>query len=87
MLTVATFSAPLAGIAAPHAEHSRKGGRKLAPPPGIVHREPSTYEAMVRAELAAGEHGRALRLCERMEERLYPVSVTAKVRSIMGEDV
>jgi len=42
---------------------------------------------MVRAELAAGEHERALRLCERMEERLYPVSVTAKIRGILGEDL
>lgn len=77
-----------AGIAAPHAHPNRKSRAKPAasvPPPGVVHREPSTYEVMVRAELAAGERERALRLCERMEDRLYPVSVVAKVRGVLGE--
>jgi hypothetical protein len=83
------FLVPRTGIAAPHGHPNRKSRVKPAAPPpaGVVHREPSTYEIMVRAELAAGEHERALRLCERMEERLYPVSVTAKIRGILGEDL
>ncbi|BEI85994.1 hypothetical protein CcaverHIS002_0602810 [Cutaneotrichosporon cavernicola] len=52
-----------------------------------VYREPSTYEAMVRAELLAGERGRAEAVLARMEERRYPVAVWMKARAIMDEQI
>ncbi len=52
-----------------------------------VYREPSTYEAMVRAELVAGERGRAEAVLQRMEERRYPVAVWMKARAILDEQV
>lgn len=52
-----------------------------------VYREPSTYEAMVRAELLAGERGRAEAVLTRMEERRYPVAVWMKARAILDEQV
>lgn len=40
---------------------------------------------MVRAELGAGERGRANALLERMKARFYPAAVTAKVENILWE--
>jgi hypothetical protein len=40
---------------------------------------------MVRAELSAGERGRANALLERMKARFYPVAVTAKIENILWE--
>lgn len=52
-----------------------------------VFREPSTYEAMVRAELLAGERARAEAVLSRMEERRYPVAVWMKARAILDEQI
>jgi hypothetical protein len=40
---------------------------------------------MVRAELSAGERGRANALLERMKARFYPAAVTAKIENILWE--
>lgn len=39
---------------------------------GAVYREPSSWETMVRCELAAGENERAISLLRRFEERAFP---------------
>jgi pentatricopeptide repeat protein len=54
-------------------------------PTNIVYREPSTYDAMIRAELKAGERGRAEDILKRMGERMYPVAVYMKSRAILDE--
>ncbi|ODN87116.1 hypothetical protein L198_07118 [Cryptococcus wingfieldii CBS 7118] len=42
---------------------------------GVVYREPSTYEAMIRAEVSCGDKARGEDVLRRMEERGYPVAV------------
>lgn len=56
-------------------------------PTDKVYREPSTYEAMVRAELVAGDRARAEAVLSRMEERRYPVAVWMKARAILDEQI
>jgi pentatricopeptide repeat protein len=52
-----------------------------------VFREPSTYEAMLRAELSVGEVTRAQDVMHRMEQRGYPWAVVARVRAVLDEAV
>ncbi|KAK4688166.1 hypothetical protein P7C73_g1943, partial [Tremellales sp. Uapishka_1] len=54
-------------------------------PTDVVYREPSTYEAMIRAELSAGSRDTAEVICSRMEERRYPVAVYLRARAILDE--
>ncbi|KAL5637090.1 hypothetical protein ACGC1H_000909 [Rhizoctonia solani] len=82
---------PPVGLAAVHNHpgHSGQDGVKhdISVPVGApVFREPSTWEAMVRAELGAGEKERAAMILDRMEDRMFPVAVTSRIRSIMGDD-
>jgi pentatricopeptide repeat protein len=56
-------------------------------PTGVVYREPSTYEAMVRAEIAAGEKDRAEAVLKRMEERMYPLAVFMRARAILDDQI
>ncbi|PWZ01287.1 hypothetical protein BCV70DRAFT_222893 [Testicularia cyperi] len=62
-----------------------------APPSGVgspfggVQREPSTYEAMIRAELALGNREQALVLVERMEARAFPPALVIRARSLIAE--
>ncbi|EAL17851.1 hypothetical protein CNBL1130 [Cryptococcus deneoformans B-3501A] len=42
---------------------------------GVVYREPSTYESMIRAEITCGDQQRAAEVLQRMEERGYPMAV------------
>ncbi|KAK2459484.1 hypothetical protein APHAL10511_008499 [Amanita phalloides] len=49
----------------------------------LVYREPSTWEAMVRAELGAGQRARALDLLERLKARKYPEAVYNRISGIM----
>ena len=53
----------------------------------VVYREPSTYEAMIRAEMKAGTREAAEAVCAKMEERRYPVAVYLRARSILDEPV
>ncbi|WVR04172.1 hypothetical protein IAU60_001172 [Kwoniella sp. DSM 27419] len=54
-------------------------------PTDVVYREPSTYEAMIRAEVRAGERQRAEQVLQRMEERGYPVAVFMRGRAALDE--
>lgn len=48
----------------------------------LVNREPSTYEAMIRAELAFGSQDRALALFERMKARAFPAALVNRARAM-----
>lgn len=52
-----------------------------------VLREPSTFEAMIRGEMACGETQRAMDLVQRMESRAYPPALVAKARALVAGDV
>ncbi|OCF34698.1 hypothetical protein I317_03773 [Kwoniella heveanensis CBS 569] len=54
-------------------------------PTRVVYREPSTYEAMIRAEVRAGDRSRAEEVLARMEERGYPVAVYMRGRAALDE--
>jgi len=75
---------PPEGIAAPnnHVPHEPAISQTVdhtAP----VYREPSTWEAMVRTELGAGNRQRALDLLERLKARKYPEAVYNRISGIM----
>lgn len=55
------------GLAAPSSSSENTTDNS---PAGVVYRQPSTYEAMVRAEVGYGERQRAVELCDQMETRL-----------------
>jgi len=51
---------------------------------GIQKREPSTYEAMTRAFLAAEDHQSASGVVQEMLSRGYPSAVSGKVMELLG---
>ena len=51
---------------------------------GIQKREPSTYEAMTRAFLAAEDHQSASGVVQEMLSRGYPSAVSGKVLELVG---
>ena len=51
---------------------------------GIEKREPSTYEAMTRAFLAADDHASASRTVQEMLSRGYPTAVAHKIADLVG---
>ncbi|KAL4980262.1 hypothetical protein BDW66DRAFT_126014 [Aspergillus desertorum] len=51
---------------------------------GIEKREPSTYEAMTRAFLAADDHPSATRTVQEMLSRGYPTAVAHKIADLVG---
>lgn len=51
---------------------------------GTEKREPSTYEAMVRAYLGAGDRSKAGDVLNEMMSRGYPSAVTGKVVELVG---
>ncbi|RFU29871.1 hypothetical protein B7463_g6454, partial [Scytalidium lignicola] len=51
---------------------------------GIEKREPSTYEAMVRAYLGVGDRSKAGEVLNEMMARGYPAAVTGKVVELVG---
>ena len=70
---------PPVGVAAPgnherrYPKHHHQAGQASAPATDDpIYREPSTWEIMVRSEIAAGEMGRAAALLSRVEERAFP---------------
>jgi pentatricopeptide repeat protein len=75
---------PPVGVAAPnnHAGSPTAG----VSPEVAVYREPSTWEAMVRAELGYGDRERALSLVERMQSRNFPEAVVNRVRGIFLDE-
>ncbi|KAI0640523.1 hypothetical protein C8Q79DRAFT_1015056 [Trametes meyenii] len=80
---------PLEGVAAPHnhAPHQNKP-QTIAPVPADapVYREPSTWEAMVRAELGNGERDRAVNLLQRLQVRGFPPAVYQRISGIMLDE-
>ncbi|KAL4883252.1 hypothetical protein BJY04DRAFT_206543 [Aspergillus karnatakaensis] len=51
---------------------------------GLEKREPSTYEAMTRAFLAADDHAGASRTVQEMLSRGYPMAVAHKIADLVG---
>lgn len=54
-------------------------------PTNVVYREPSTYEAMIKAELGAGNREAAVELLKMMEARQYPYAVFMNVKALLDE--
>jgi hypothetical protein len=52
---------------------------------GVVYREPSTYEAMIRAELSVGSREGAEEVLRMMEARRYPVAVFMRARYLLDD--
>lgn len=48
----------------------------------LVNREPSTYEAMIRAELAFGHTDRALAILEKMKARAFPAALLHRAQAM-----
>ena len=71
---------PSAGLAASY-------GGDLNNPFGSVQREPSTYEAMIRAELSHGHADRAAALVDRMEARAFPPALIVRARTLVSDGV
>ncbi|KAJ1021855.1 hypothetical protein NDA16_003618 [Ustilago loliicola] len=70
-------SSPAASVASDGAEN----------PFGSVQREPSTYEAMIRAELSHGHADRAAALVDRMEARAFPSALIIRARTLVSEGI
>lgn len=49
-------------------------------PTGPVYREPSTWETMIKCEIAAGESERAVQLMRRVEQRAFPEAGQFRLR-------
>ncbi|KAI9059001.1 hypothetical protein FKP32DRAFT_1580614 [Trametes sanguinea] len=80
---------PEEGVAAPHnhAPHQNKPHAvNSVPPDAPVFREPSTWEAMVRAELGIGERDRAVALLQRLQARMFPPAVYQRISGIMLDE-
>jgi len=53
----------------------------------VIYREPSTYEAMIKAEMTVGETERAQQLLEKAKARAFPPAIINKLeRMTRGED-
>jgi len=81
---------PPSGVAAPgnHVPHdsSLSGSTSPVSSDSVSYREPSTWEAMFRAELGNGDRERAVALLERLKERHFPEAVYNRIRGIMLDD-
>lgn len=78
---------PPVGVAAPnnHAPHEASPSSAV-PADAPVYREPSTWEAMIRAELGNGNRDAAIALLERLKARQYPTAVYQRIAGIMLDD-
>lgn len=78
---------PPVGVAAPnnHAPHDVTAPSRISPNE-LVYREPSTWEAMVRAELGNSNRDHAIALIRRVQERQYPESIVNRISGIMLDD-
>ena len=79
---------PPMGVAAPnnHVPHDGSGSVPTVSPSAPVYREPSTWEAMVRAELGAGNRDNAVALLQRVQARHFPQAVYQRISGIMLDD-
>ncbi|TFY63357.1 hypothetical protein EVG20_g6353 [Dentipellis fragilis] len=82
------LSDPPVGVAAPnnHAPHDGSVESRSVSPDDPIFREPSTWEAMVRAELGNGNRNEALALLDRVLARQYPESIYNRISGIMLDD-
>ncbi|KAF9782137.1 hypothetical protein BJ322DRAFT_1111026 [Thelephora terrestris] len=80
----ASLADPPTGVAAPnnHAPHELDAAA-VVQPNAPVYREPSTWEAMVRAELGNGNREEAVALLEKMQARQFPAAVYSRISGIM----
>ncbi|KAF5388146.1 hypothetical protein D9615_000011 [Tricholomella constricta] len=76
---------PSEGMAAPnnHAPHEPSSVPVVVDQSAPVYREPSTWEAMIRAELGSGNREGALELLERLKARQYPEAVYNRISGIL----
>ncbi|KAA1465885.1 hypothetical protein DENSPDRAFT_830571 [Dentipellis sp. KUC8613] len=83
-----SLSDPPVGVAAPnnHAPHDGSVAPRPVSPDDPIYREPSTWEAMVRAELGNGNRNEALALLDRVLARQYPESIYNRISGIMLDD-
>ncbi|RPD54386.1 hypothetical protein L226DRAFT_617845 [Lentinus tigrinus ALCF2SS1-7] len=80
---------PQEGVAAPHnhvPHQNKQANTSQVPVNAPVYREPSTWEAMVRAELGNGERDRAVSLLQRLQARMFPPAVYQRISGIMLDD-
>ncbi|KAL6304056.1 hypothetical protein BKA93DRAFT_826051 [Sparassis latifolia] len=80
---------PPEGVAAPHnhAPHDDETAHTIqVPVTAPVYREPSTWEAMVRAELGNGNRDNAVALLNRVQARKFPPAVYNRISGIMLDD-
>ncbi|KAG9317019.1 hypothetical protein JVU11DRAFT_1201 [Chiua virens] len=80
---------PPSGVAAPgnHVPHDSSSSPSApVPRDSVSYREPSTWEAMFRAELGTGDRERAVALLERLKQRHFPEAVYNRIRGIMLDD-
>jgi len=78
---------PPAGVAAPTARQIKDAkrvqgvARASASSNDRIYREPSTYEALIKAEVAAGEMERAQALYDRAVARAFPLAVVKQLEA------
>lgn len=86
-LVFESLADPPVGVAAPnnHAPHDVAAPKRISPYER-VYREPSTWEAMVRAELGNSNRDHAIALIRRVQERQYPESIVNRISGIMLDD-
>lgn len=78
---------PPSGVAASGNHVPHEGShQRTSPSPSASYREPSTWEAMFRAELGNGYRDRAVALLARLQERQFPAAVYNRIRGIMIDD-
>ncbi|KAI0688642.1 hypothetical protein C8T65DRAFT_711946 [Cerioporus squamosus] len=80
---------PQEGVAAPHnhiPHQNKQASAAPVPASAPVYREPSTWEAMVRAELGNGHRDRAVSLLQRLQARMFPPAVYQRISGIMLDD-
>ncbi|KAL8277871.1 hypothetical protein RQP46_009690 [Phenoliferia psychrophenolica] len=84
---------PPVGVAAPgnhnvdrYPKHHHQAGHLPASrAEDPIYREPSSWDLMIRAEIAAGEMERAAALLARVEERAFPEGVVNRIRKLLTE--
>ncbi|KAF8554970.1 hypothetical protein OG21DRAFT_967478 [Imleria badia] len=81
---------PASGVAAPgnHIPHESASASSTSAvsSDSVSYREPSTWEAMFRAELGNGDRDRAVALLDRLKQRHFPEAVYNRIRGIMLDD-
>lgn len=66
--------------------HHQQGATQVTGVNVPTYREPSTYEAMIRAELAAHEPLRAREVLALAEQRAFPPAVIARIQKLLAAE-